>query len=377
MPFPRVRSLSLHASYRCGDTGVCCASGWDIPVEPEAEAGIRRAIAAGVLFPAEALRPRAGLPHGARVVLARDAASGRCVFQEAGPKSRCAVHARLGEDALASACRQFPRVATLTPLGVSVTLSHYCPNAAALLLRPAPPAIVESPPAFPASWPFEGLDAREALPPLLRPGTLASWPALERWEEHAVAVLADESLPPSAAVARIGAAAESARAWRPDRGAFDAFFDSALASPEPPAVVAAAAWAELDPAAGWALVAATVPAGHPAPARPPRAARPLPSSLHGPARRWLAARAFASWLALQGRGLRSTALGLAVALAVLRAELGRDAGGGSPDDATFVEAVRRADLLLAHLADPQALADRLGPCEEAPATAVLASISRA
>ncbi|MFN8091707.1 MAG: hypothetical protein U0599_05680 [Vicinamibacteria bacterium] len=264
MPFPRVRSLSLHASYRCGDTGVCCASGWDIPVEPEAEAGIRRALAAGILLPAEALRPRAGLPHGARVVLARDAASGRCVFQEPGPKSRCAVHARLGEDALASACRQFPRVATLTPLGVSVTLSHYCPTAAALLLRPVPLSIVESPPAFPASWPFEGLDAREALPPLLRPGVLASWPALERWETKAVAVLADESLSPTAAVARIGAAAESARAWRPERGPFEAAFERALASPEPAAVAAAAAWAELDPAAGGALVAGTVPAGHPA-----------------------------------------------------------------------------------------------------------------
>ncbi len=61
---------------------------------------------------------------------------------------------------------------------------------------------------------------------------------------------------------------------------------------------------------------------------------------------------------------------------MLRAELGREASGGPPDDAVFVEAVRRADLLLAHLADPQALADRLGPCEEGPATAVLASISR-
>jgi hypothetical protein len=88
-------------------------------------------------------------------------------------------------------------------------------------------------------------------------------------------------------------------------------------------------------------------------------------------RRWLAARAFASWLALQGPGLRTTALGLVVALAVLRAELAREAGEGRDG---LVEAIRRADLLLAHLADPQALAARIGACERAPARGVLASL---
>jgi hypothetical protein len=28
-----VRCLSIHASYRCRDSGACCASGWPIPVE--------------------------------------------------------------------------------------------------------------------------------------------------------------------------------------------------------------------------------------------------------------------------------------------------------------------------------------------------------
>jgi hypothetical protein len=67
---PRVRALSFHASYRCANAGVCCGSGWDIPVEPPAEETIRRAVDAGRLVPAGALRPAAGLPHGARVVLA-------------------------------------------------------------------------------------------------------------------------------------------------------------------------------------------------------------------------------------------------------------------------------------------------------------------
>jgi hypothetical protein len=84
-----------------------------------------------------------------------------------------------------------------------------------------------------------------------------------------------------------------------------------------------------------------------------------------PIRRWLAAKAFASWLVLQGEGLRTAVLGLRVALGVLRAEAGRGcAGAGRTLDALLLkEAVRRADLLLVHLADPEALARRLGRVE--------------
>lgn len=185
-PAPRVRALSFRADHRCRNIGACCASGWDIPVEPEPEEGIRKALLAGTLRPFEgaercaqgpsiehAFRTVPGLPHGARVVLAPEV-SGRCVFLEgAGGRSRCAVHHRLGEGALPSACRQFPRVVTLIPLGLSVTLSHYCPTAASLLFRPdiprdaGPPGprrsaippvphlwVVEDPPAFPPSWPW-------------------------------------------------------------------------------------------------------------------------------------------------------------------------------------------------------------------------------
>ena len=58
-------------------------------------------------------------------------AHGRCVFHD--PAGRCAIHSALGHDALPLACRQFPRVSVTDPRGVSVTLSHYCPTAAALL----------------------------------------------------------------------------------------------------------------------------------------------------------------------------------------------------------------------------------------------------
>ena len=53
-----------------------------------------------------------------------------------GADRRCAVHRQLGRETLPSACRDFPRVVTLTPLGVSITLSHYCPTAAGMLFAP-------------------------------------------------------------------------------------------------------------------------------------------------------------------------------------------------------------------------------------------------
>jgi Fe-S-cluster containining protein len=156
----RVRALSIHADYGCRSSGACCRSGWPIAVEPLAEQRIRKAVGSGRLEPADWAQEAPGLPHGARVLL-RVLASGDCAFLMPGEPRLCAVHSALGEDALPSACRQFPRVATLTPLGVSLTLSHYCPTAAATLLRDDMAlAVVAEPVAFPASWPFEGLDAR-------------------------------------------------------------------------------------------------------------------------------------------------------------------------------------------------------------------------
>jgi hypothetical protein len=93
--------------------------------------------------------------------------------------------------------------------------------------------------------------------------------------------------------------------------------------------------------------------------------QPAWPSLARPVRRWLAAKAFASWLALQGEGLRTAVLGLRVALGVLRAEAARGCtGAGRRLDAELLkEAFRRADLLLVHLADPEALARRLSRVE--------------
>jgi len=372
-----VRALSIHADYGCRNSGACCSSGWDIPVEPDVEARLDAAVAAGTLgVRTPWSRPRSGLPHQARVVL-RVSAVGECVFHEKGEPRLCAVHRQLGPEALPSACRQFPRVATLTPLGVSVTLSHYCPTAAGLLFRDGVPlAVVTDAPAFPASWPHEGLDARDALPPFARPGVLMTWASHARFEEHAVAMLGRQELAPEAALAALAATAERLRAWTAADGPFDRFAAVVIgASLEPQDEPEAPLEAAL---ADWDRAAASVPAGQPRP-RSPRGdveakgvarARGLVdegwAGLAAPVRRWLAARAFASWLALQGDGVRTTVLGLRVALGVLRAEAARGCveGAGQPLDPELLkQAIRRADLLLHHLADVEALARDLSRCE--------------
>ena len=394
-PSRRVRALSIHTNYRCRNSGVCCSSGWDIPVEPEVELHLRNALRSGTLRVPEAscFRPVAGLPHGARVVFQTDS-TGRCVFLEAD--GRCAVHRQLGLEALASACRDFPRVATLTPLGVSVTLSHYCPTAAALLFAPVIPRdirlpgpegsavdIVADPPSFPPSRSYEGLDARDALPPLLRPGVLMDWPSLERWEHFAVSVLADEGRSPEAALDVLAATAEEARRWTPDDGPLEGYLARVLSSRGTSVGLVPRDPQSRDSGTAWPLVADCVPHRALLP-RPPdgldeaddRWVAPSWSALGQPIRRWLAAKAFASWLALQGEGLRTTVASLRVALGVLRAEAVRGCAGTRRElDADLLkEAIRRADLLLVHLADPEALARRLSRCESATGGEVASSL---
>jgi 3-hydroxyisobutyrate dehydrogenase-like beta-hydroxyacid dehydrogenase len=65
--------------------------------------------------------------------------------------------------------------------------------------------------------------------------------------------------------------------------------------------------------------------------------------------------------------VRTTALGLRVAHSVLRAEAAREAAAtrAAPSKESLKQAVRRADLLLLHLVDPQALASDLSRCEAA------------
>jgi hypothetical protein len=360
-----VFSLGIHADYGCRSTGACCSSGWEVPVDPESEAAIGAALRQGRLVVQERgvplFRSRHELPDAARVVFGLDA-SGRCTFFE--PESRlCAVHRQAGPQALPASCRQFPRLALLTPLGTFVTLSHYCPTAASLLFRDeVPRAIDASPRAFREVQDWEGLDARTGWPPLLRPGVLLGWDGFAAWQEAGVRLLLRDDLAPERAVALLRARTAFVAGWSASSGALVDRIAAALDVPSPPASPFDYAAAEQS----WRAVAARVPeslrdAAPPlGPGEPPSdggalfASRVVPAwAAHARAvRRYLAAKLFASWAALQGAGLDAWTRVVEIALDVLAVEAAR-AAAASPsglDDEALLEAVRRADLLIVHLA---------------------------
>jgi Fe-S-cluster containining protein len=359
-----VFALGIHADYRCGRSGVCCSSGWEVPVDPASERAIRGALASGDLSVAARgvpfFRSRHELPGDAHSVFGLDV-RGRCVFLESDPRA-CAVHRQLGPGALPPSCRQFPRVALLTPLGVFVTLSHYCPTAADLLFREdEPPAIVPGPPAFPDDEPWEGLDAREGWPPLLRPGVLLGWDGFERWQRGAVALLLRGGAAPESALTTLRARASRAAEWTPGAGTLPDWLDRVSGEV---GTIAAAPMRPEDALSSWRRVVATVPEALRSAARPlgpgtepplaPAWSRvvPTPTVLARPVGRYLAARLFASWTAIKGGGLVAWTHSVATALDVLRVEACRACldSGGTFDAGALREAIRRADLLLVHLA---------------------------
>jgi len=357
-----IRVLDFHAAWKCRHSGACCTAGWPIPIEPRAEERVRATISAGRLrLPpspdaSAPFVPRHGLPDGARCVVGQRS-NGQCVFHDEDSR-RCAIHRDLGEDALPKACHHFPRVALLGATSVSLSLSHYCPTAAALLFETrGPTSIQEHPDASPADRGYEGLDVRGALPPFLRPGVLTTPDTFAAFESRAVGLLANEPGSVDAAVARLVGLADSLAAWAPSDGAWEAFARARLHLRSIP----------IAPMRGvrtlWDSVVGAVPdaARRPSFCEPPPAQAVVFGSpdwaLAPPLRRYLAAKLFAGWCAYQGQGLATLACLVEAALAVVKVECAR--GGGSIDAASLLEAIRRADLLIVHWADPQALARRL------------------
>jgi Fe-S-cluster containining protein len=327
-----VRVLSFHAGYRCANAGACCTSNWPIPIETDRHARLKAALASAELLPiagpaASAFQARPDLPPEAAALLATS--HGRCVFHD--PAGRCAIHSALGHDALPLACRQFPRVSVIDPRGVSVTLSHYCPTAALLLDRECGGTVLVNTSAFPASGEYVGLDARTALPPLLRPGLLMDWESW--WELEALAVQALLVTPGSAsdALARVREAVRRLLVWRPDDGPLIHAVREAFGAAETaegassPSLVTLALNAVPDVSRGAAEWSGTVITSDTA------------------LRRFLAAHAFANWTIHLGQGLMAWVRSIEAALAFI------DAGAG----------VRHTDLVLRHLIDPKAFADAL------------------
>jgi hypothetical protein len=321
-----VRALSFHAEYGCRHRGACCTAGWPIDVEPDRAAAIDLAWRAGRILAGRPLPLVEG--HPTRLALSPD---GTCACHDARA-ARCEMHRALGHSALPLACRQFPRVSLTDPRGVSVTLSHFCPTAAALLATRGTVSIVQDAPAFPAGGEYVGLDAREGLPPLLRPDCAMDWTSWWELERHAVAAFDRATDDPDRGLAGLAGAVASIRTWRVGDGDLSEHvrraFASAPAGSDPDLTPADARRVALS-AIPAALRPAALPDGHDTPV--------------GERARFLAAHAFANWIAHLGQDLTTWVRSIALASALL--ESGLD--------------VRHADLLLRHLADPDALALQL------------------
>jgi hypothetical protein len=252
----------------------------------------------------------------------------------------------MGHDALPLACRQFPRVTLHDPRGASVTLSHYCPTAAALLDEDAPVSIVTGAGAFPPDGEYVGLDARTSLPPLLRANVLMDWDAWFAWEEASVDVLANSDAPAGVALARLGVAVEHVRTWRPGSETLggrvgEAFRLARLADPP----------VHHDWTRRVVEVIDAIPPGTRGRYADRVRLRTSEGTTVSPGeeKRFLAAHAFANWTAHLGLGLRSWLRSIEAASALLHA--GFD--------------VRSADLLLRHLADTDALTRIWATAEDA------------
>ena len=205
-----------------------------------------------------------------------------------------------------SACRNFPRVTLRDPRGIFVTLSHFCPTAASLLLSAGRIAVVDSPPSLSLEGEVEGLDATQVLPPLLRPGMLLDLEGYSAWEREGLAVLDDRRCTARQALDIIAEATAEVREWRPGR--------ETLAS----------------------CVARAFERSRSILDAPSHDQSPF----EHPTKAFLAAHLFASWAAYQGAGLTAVLQSVESALALVGNSIG--------DEQSFVDAVRAADLRLRH-----------------------------
>jgi hypothetical protein len=335
--------LSMHVPYACCHVGACCSSGWPIPLERSRVAAVQSLRPDGSW-----LRPAPNAPPDVAGVLALSK-SGQCVFHRDG----CEIQHAFGHAALPAACQHFPREVLLDRRGVFVTLSHYCPTAADLLFEHVGPVeVVEGPPAVPDGEP-EGLDARDVLPPLLRQGVLLDDEAYTAWERHTIwALTQDDGRTPEEAVAALWRDLTTLQQWRPADGSLVvriATLSQRLRSTSVP-----------PPRSTSVPSPTSVPAPRstsvPSPTSVPETSVPETTVI----RRFLAARAFASWMPYQGDGLNALVGSLEITLTVLRQQLAaiRDRAGAPLDRSALKEAIRQTDLLLVHQMPRDELARR-------------------
>ena len=308
--------------------------------------------------------------HGA---VLRTAADGSCVLfrraDEVRP-ARCALHQSHGHDALPSACRHFPRIYLHDDHVTRVTLSHYCPTAASLLFEETDAHITDAPSALTPPEDREGLDARGALPPLLRPDMLMDVRSYAAWESGAVSLLAAPGTS-EAALSRLSRYAEAIRDWQPARGPLIEWVWAAVARSgiESPSAAAPrhGLWRHWHDVARASMHEGLTHEEPPSDleALDRRFVAPKWDDFSGALRRYLAGRLFGSWTAYQGRGVRTLVASLTCALGVVRVGAARQcAAADRPLSASLLlQAIRQADLLLIHKADRGQLARQLARVE--------------
>jgi Fe-S-cluster containining protein len=349
--------LELHASYQCQHSGVCCSANWHIPTEP---AVVRLVNERGLGLAAKGQPLFSHSPDDGEAIVARRK-DGTCVFFDRDGDRLCDIHRAAGPEALPSACRHFPREVLVDRRGVFVSLSHFCPTAGALLLTSRPLRIVAAEPPLRINGPIEGLDASEALAPLVRPGLLSDLDGYAAWERRAIEILARPELTADEALDLIAAATEEVRDWRPADGLLAARVDEAFGHRVAGPFRSAMSYADLA-------------AEHFPPASGPVAdfdrlwdwlVEPSLLRLRGSMRNYLAARLFANWIAYQGQGLRTIVEWLRTCLAALKNEMARQAAASRRPltGENLIAAAGAADWLLLHTVDSEALARHLGAVE--------------
>jgi Fe-S-cluster containining protein len=370
-----VYALSIHADYRCRHSGACCTANWDVPVELPLYKTLDEALKARQVAPAG--RPNANgkvlvadddLPDDAAAMVARTT-TGDCVFYHRD-SGLCVIHRDLGEAVLPATCRHFPRLAVRDVRGTFISLTHYCPTAAASLFREdVPIQIVEAPPAFPDED-YEGLVVTDGdWPPLLRPDRLADADSYSAWERHMVSRCAAAAPSPESVIATLERDAQIVRNVLPVTGAAIKQAIEQLPVDSVDAAIPETLDASL---AHYLEVLRAIPDEW----RPTPDTRGLAwayrTDVHqrwrvfdAPLKRYLAAKAFASWTAYQGRGLLTIVRGMAAALALVRVEASRQCRDArrTLDTDLLREAIRQADFSLNHLAAGDELAEQWSKVE--------------
>ena len=276
---------------------------------------------------------RAGAPPELSIAKRAD---GGCVFHE---DRRCSIQVKGGESALPTGCRHYPRILRIEPHIVHLSLSHYCPTAAALLVSDQGVTVVRAERPLALAEPIEGLDARDALPPLLRPDLLMDLDAYADWERSAVALF---STHPAGEALRHLAASTDALRGSPAVSSRWASRGVKIAHSLNRGLVTWDAIPDLD--SRWEPVADA------------RSERVLAN--------YLAARAFGNWIAYQGRGLRTIVAWLHACYDVARTLACRATADRAVTITDVIEAIRQTDYVMLHTIDTQQFADAARPLEE-------------